>query len=173
MNDDMFEQLGAYYDGELSDHEQEEMQRLVASNPEYQQTLQQFKLVSDGINRLPKYRVPDGINLTDKILAAAGSRGNAAMGRKWSLDSALFPVEDEESEPISGEAARTLRSDATGVSSESSDTYFPSETSWRARISRALLWPTMVLGLALGFWFCNNPQTSTPVVLINNSSSEE
>lgn len=196
MNDNMYEKLGAYFDGELPADQQEEMRLSIAANSEYQRTINGFQRVSDSLRNLPKFRVPLDLNLSDKILSEADARCsglNAALNTgaipesaNGELNSNLFATGmggQKDSNPTDDSGIFVPTSDFdynpnTSYPSSEQETslvgsLFYSQTPWRVRLSRALLWPMLVLALAMGFWMSRQDSSSGPVVVINNSPQTE
>ena len=155
MKGDNLEGLGAYYDGELSPEETTLFENRLQTEPELRQELESFKRVSEMISQLPKFKVP--FDLTKSILERAATEAPSPFALTDSpadLNSLTEP--DQTSNDESAQET---------ISKESKNNYVDD---WQPptimqRISRAMLWPTMVIIIALGMYLSRPKDNSAPI----------
>ena len=148
--------LEAYFDGELSQEEAINFEKRLQAEPELRQELESFKRCSALISQLPKVKVP--FDLTKSVLERAASESpipfalaDSPVDLSFLNDSALTSSDGE--------------SEQGSVSKEPENGYVDD---WQKptilqRISRAMLWPTMVIIIAIGLYLSNPKDNSAPI----------
>lgn len=148
--------LEAYFDGELSQEEAINFEKRLQAEPELRLELESFKRCSALISQLPKVKVP--FDLTKSVLERAASESpipfalaDSPVDLSFLTDSALTSNDGE--------------SEQGSVSKESENGYVDD---WQKptilqRISRAMLWPTMVIIIAIGLYLSNPKDNSAPI----------
>ena len=148
--------LEAYFDGELSQEEAINFEKRLQAEPELRQELESFKRCSALISQLPKVKVP--FDLTKSVLERAASESpipfalaDSPVDLSFLNDSALTSSVGE--------------SEQGSVSKEPENGYVDD---WQKptilqRISRAMLWPTMVIIIAIGLYLSNPKDNSAPI----------
>lgn len=148
--------LEAYFDGELSQEEAINFEKRLQAEPELRQELESFKRCSALISQLPKVKVP--FDLTKSILERAASESpipfalaDSPVDLSFLTDSALTSNDGE--------------SEQGSVSKESENGYVDDwqKPTVMQRISRAMLWPTMVIIIAIGLYLSNPKDNSAPI----------
>ena len=148
--------LEAYFDGELSQEEAINFEKRLQAEPELRQELESFKRCSTLISQLPKVKVP--FDLTKSVLERAASEApspfalaDSPVDLSFLTDSALKSSDGE--------------SEQASVSKESENGYVDDwqKPTIMQRISRAMLWPTMVIIIAIGLYLSNPKDNSAPI----------
>ena len=148
--------LEAYFDGELSQEEAINFEKRLQAEPELRQELESFKRCSTLISQLPKVKVP--FDLTKSVLERAASESpspfalaDSPVDLSFLTDSALTSNDGE--------------SEQGTVSKESEKGYVDDwqQPTIMQRISRAMLWPTMVIIIAIGMYLSRPKDNSAPI----------
>ena len=148
--------LEAYFDGELSQEEAINFEKRLQAEPELRQELESFKRCSALISQLPKVKVP--FDLTKSVLERAASESpspfalaDSPVNLSFLTDAALTSSDGE--------------SEQGSVSKESENGYVDDwqKPTIMQRISRAMLWPTMVIIIAIGLYLSNPTDNSAPI----------
>lgn len=148
--------LEAYFDGELSQEEAINFEKRLQAEPELRQELESFKRCSALISQLPKVKVP--FDLTKSVLERAESESPSPFALADSPVDLSF-LTDSATTSNDGE------SEQESVSKESENGYVDD---WQKptifqRIFRAMLWPTMVIIIAIGLYLSNSKDNSAPI----------
>ena len=159
------ELLSAYLDGELSDEERAEVERLLAASPENRQLLDELRTLSASLRALPRYELePD---FGQRVLRRAERKMLAS------------PLEEPEggngadprvAEVRHGAAAGNGAADATGKLSKPRDATARMPESredaipWQRRLARSLAWPGAVAAAAtlIFIYSLNQPERHAP-----------
>ena len=155
MKVDNLEGLGAYYDGELSPEETTLIENRLQTEPELRQELESFKRVSEMISQLPKFKVP--FDLTKSILERAATEAPSPFALTDSpadLDSLTEPDQTSNDESVQETISKEPKNNYV-------DDWQP--PTFMQRISRAMLWPTMVIIIAIGMYLSRPKDNSAPI----------
>lgn len=157
MKVDNIEALEAYFDGEMSPEEANIFEKRLQAEPDLREELESFKRCSTALSQFPKVKVP--FDLTDSILERAATAPPLPFAFADSSDEASRLTESVMTSSNFDESAQPV------ISRESDKGYVDD---WQPptimqRISRAMLWPTMVLIIALGLYLSKPNDTSVPI----------
>ena len=164
MKVDNPEGLGAYYDGELSPEETACFEKQLQTEPELRQELESYKRVSELISQLPKFKVP--FDLTKSVLERAKTEAPSPFALTDSPADWSFLNDSDQTS--NGESAQEA------ISKESENNYVDDwqPPTIRQRISRAMLWPTMVIIIALGLYLSKPKENVNTNINTNPDESE-
>lgn len=148
--------LEAYFDGELSQEEAINFEKRLQAEPELRQELELFKRCSTLISQLPKVKVP--FDLTKSVLERAASESPSPFALADSPVDLSF-LTDSALTSNGGESEQGT------VSKESEKGYVDDwqQPTIMQRISRAMLWPTMVIIIAIGMYLSRPKDNSAPI----------
>lgn len=150
------EALEAYFDEEMSPEEAIEFEKRLEAEPELRQELESFKRCSAMISHFPKVKVP--FDLSQSVLERAATEPPSPFALADSPVDLSF-LTDSALESNNGEPAQET------VSKESENDYVDDwqQPTIMQRISRAMLWPTLVIIIAIGLYLSNPNDNSAPI----------
>jgi anti-sigma factor RsiW len=64
--------IGAYLDGETTVQERIQVEQWLGTSPEHRQVLEELRSLNDSLQRLPRFRLPDGF--CDRVLTCVKQR---------------------------------------------------------------------------------------------------
>ncbi|MBR0237509.1 MAG: hypothetical protein IJQ39_05425 [Thermoguttaceae bacterium] len=151
------EALEAYFDKEMSPEEAIEFEKRLEAEPELRQELESFKRCSALISHFPKIKVP--FDLSKSVLERAATESPSPFALADSPVDLGFLSADSVLESTDGEPAQE------SVSKESENNYVDDwqQPTIMQRISRAMLWPTLVIIIAIGMYLSNPKDNSAPI----------
>lgn len=149
------EALEAYFDDEMSPEEAIEFEKRLQAEPELRQELESFKRCSALISHFPKVKVP--FDLSKSVLERAATEPPSPFALADSPVDLSF-LTDSVIESNNGEPAQT-------VSKESENNYVDDwqQPTIMQRISRAMLWPTLAIIIAIGMYLSHPKDNSAPI----------
>lgn len=150
------EALEAYFDKEMSPEEAIEFEKRLEAEPELRQELESFKRCSALISHFPKVKVP--FDLSKSVLERAATESPSPFALADSPVDLGF-LSDSVLESTDGEPAQE------SVSKESENNYVDEwqQPTIMQRISRAMLWPMLVIIIAIGMYLSNPKDNSAPI----------
>ncbi len=165
MKEEILENLEAYFDGELSPEEAACMETQLQAQPELQKQLEQFKFVSEQLAQLPKARV--SFDLTASIL----DKAKHGVASPFALADSPLDFDFLNESVIASNAGGESASQIAQKEIESSPAW--EKPSIGQRITRAMLWPVLVLFIAIGLYLNHQPENKTSVAIHTTPSDED